>query len=283
MMRRQREHHESHKCSANHSKFDHFLLTRFAVYGPHGEAPTDRWLHDRFKLFEDYCLPSVRNQTCKMFRWALLVSPDLPEWVKSRLLELGFNLEDLIISHDWRSSTAASAWVSRNSKSKAILTTRLDNDDALATNFVDRLHAKVRADELRVYNFTFGLQLTSAGVLMRAYRSNPFASLLEPTMNQPQTVLAIDHGLLKDSWPVQQIRGRPGWLQVVHESNLANTAKGIPGGASYANRIFILPYQSSNHGLAAWILDLHPFRALIGRILRRLRCHRRRRSDCFKG
>ena len=48
----------------------HYLLTRFNLTfkewktSKNGELVlTDKWLKNRFELFENYCLPSVKNQT----------------------------------------------------------------------------------------------------------------------------------------------------------------------------------------------------------------------------
>lgn len=260
----------SSSCRIDHSAFDHFLLTRFAVYGPHGQLPSDAWLHDRFKLFEDFCLPSVKNQTCRNFSWGLLVSPGLPKWAHERLLMLGLTDDNLVVSHDWRSASAATAWILQHAEKDSILTTRLDNDDALATTFVERLHAKVQPRDVGAYNFAHGLQSTPKGLLFSFQNSNPFLSLLERTDVRTQTILALDHDLVGQTWPVRQIRGGPAWLQVVHENNLANAANGIPAGKFWATRRFILPYPTHGYRLASYVRDIRPFRVLARRIRRKL-------------
>jgi hypothetical protein len=257
---------KSRTCHIDHSRFSHFLLTRFAVYGPNGEVPSDLWLRERFQLFEDYCLPSVRSQTCSVFRWGLLVSPEFPEWARLRLLSLGFSNDDLIVSHDWRGALAAAPWILKQSSNSSILTTRLDNDDALASSFVKRLHMKVRENEDCVFNFTNGLQVTPSGTLFSFHRSNPFASLHEASVDCVQTVLQVDHDALGMHWKIHQIWGKPAWLQVIHKTNLANTPRGLPFGAYWAARDMRLPSPSRRYPLVKFVKDLNPPQVLIVRI-----------------
>lgn len=257
-------------CHTDHASFDHFLLTRFAVYGPGGEIPDDMWLKDRFKLFEDYCLPSVRNQTCQVFRWGLLVSPEFPAWARERLLGLGFKSKDLIVSHDWRSATASAAWIHAHSANNSILTTRLDNDDALASNFMERLHTKVSFNKHCAYNFSHGLQLTAKGVLLTSHQSNPFLSLAERRAAQIRSVLDCDHDEAKHHWNVVQIKGVPGWLQVIHDDNVSNVASGLPFGSRWATRLFVLPCAVRNYPVPEFLRDLHPLQVLWRRLRRTL-------------
>lgn len=267
MSTQQRRNNLGH-CHIDHSRFNHYLLTRFAVCGPSGELPNDAWLRERFKLFEDYCLPSVLNQTCKSFSWGLLVAPNLPDWATERLLFLGFSVDNLIISHDWRSAAAAAAWVQRKAVSNMLLTTRLDNDDALAVNHVQRLHSKVCSSESQAYNFTYGLQLTQKGILLTAHNSNPFLSLSEYSDGHIQTVLAQDHDDAKHHWNLKQIRGAPAWLQVIHGGNVSNRARGLPLGSKLASRLFVLPSKSRNYQVLEFLRDLHPLRAMSRRVHR---------------
>ena len=268
-MNSRKESYLSHICHVDHASFDHSLLTRFAVYGPGGEIPDDIWLRERFKLFEDYCLPSVRSQTCQVFRWGLLVSPDFPAWARERLLGLGFKSEDLIVSHDWRSATAAAAWIDTHSANNSILTTRLDNDDALASTFINRLHANTSFGEVRAYNFTHGLQLTAKGVLLTRHLSNPFSSLSETGGTQIHTILASDHDHISHSWNLKQIGGAPAWLQVIHGNNLANVPRGFPAGKHWAARDFKLPQATHGYPIREYVNDFRPL-SMLGRRLRLL-------------
>lgn len=56
------------------SEVQHFILTRFNLLlwnkAKDGQmVRTTKWLEHRFSLFENYCIPSIKNQTCQDFEW----------------------------------------------------------------------------------------------------------------------------------------------------------------------------------------------------------------------
>ena len=55
----------------------HYILTRFNLCGRNRDKSkqstlTKEWLHHRIKLFETYCLPSIKQQTNQNFKWLIL-------------------------------------------------------------------------------------------------------------------------------------------------------------------------------------------------------------------
>lgn len=68
--------------------FEHFILTRFALsyFEGVGEACLDeQYLDYRFSLFEEVCLPSVKNQTCQNFKWLVLFDSQTPARFRKRI------------------------------------------------------------------------------------------------------------------------------------------------------------------------------------------------------
>ena len=68
----------------------HYLLTRFNLplwnKDKRGLATRDEaWLEDRFRLFEQYTLPSVLQQSCKDFTWVVLFDGDTPPVYRERV------------------------------------------------------------------------------------------------------------------------------------------------------------------------------------------------------
>ena len=68
----------------------HFLLTRFNIMlwrqDKEGKkVRTTKWLEHRFTLFEKYCLPSIKNQTCQDFEWIVLFDSMTPDCFKGRI------------------------------------------------------------------------------------------------------------------------------------------------------------------------------------------------------
>lgn len=76
--------------------FEHYIITRFnlPVFRPKlngtemSSACDEQYLEYRFKLFERYCMPSIKNQTCQNFKWLVLMDARTPDRFKRRLQEL---------------------------------------------------------------------------------------------------------------------------------------------------------------------------------------------------
>ncbi|WP_443688946.1 glycosyltransferase, partial [Paraprevotella xylaniphila] len=68
----------------------HYLLTRFNLplwnKDKRGLVTRDEvWLEDRCRLFEQYTLPSVLQQSCKDFTWVVLFDGDTPPVYRERV------------------------------------------------------------------------------------------------------------------------------------------------------------------------------------------------------
>lgn len=213
--------------------FTHVLMTRFNLATPGKELAIRTqpgWLAGRFDLFERYCLPSVAAQSGRDFRWIIFFDKDTPQAFKDRIEELRGVFPfvpyytGLFPAEGWRNAirdTFAPA-------TPLLLTTRLDNDDALAADYVERLHAAVRANKEvpGSYNFRNGLIRRGGALYAIDHPSNAFFSWLEPVGPEMRTAPSILHMKIAEEGPVRQIGGAPGWMQVVHETNVSNKVRG---------------------------------------------------------
>ncbi len=50
-------------------------------------SPDDAWMQHRFRMFEDFCYPSVRAQTNTNFTWLVLFDASTPEKYKERIAQ----------------------------------------------------------------------------------------------------------------------------------------------------------------------------------------------------
>lgn len=135
---------------------EHFILTRFSYRGrdalKHLKGPTWKTSDDpldpqrlelRFKLFEATCLPSVKAQTDQEFSWIIIVDENLQLQYRSRLESL---LEDQgnVILHTYNAEDNLDRleWLNPyfDGTPSYVLTTNLDDDDALPDNFVSEAH-----------------------------------------------------------------------------------------------------------------------------------------------
>ncbi|MFF2346147.1 glycosyltransferase [Pseudarthrobacter sp. NPDC058119] len=209
---------------------DHVLLTRFNLPSEGAESSFRRregWLHSRVDLFERYCLPSVEKQTVNSFQWIIYFDPETPMWLKSRVKELArsslftpifrarVNRQELL--SDLRDLTG--------SKNERLLTTNLDNDDGLSSDFVARLQLVPWEGERTAIYMVRGLIRSGSELYLRTDRANAFCSVIEE-WDSAQTCWSDWHNLLGQSMKVSRIGGDPAWLQVIHDANVSNRVHG---------------------------------------------------------
>ncbi|HVH03085.1 MAG TPA: glycosyltransferase, partial [Amaricoccus sp.] len=222
--------------------FRHVILTRFNLATPGRESAIRNqpgWLAGRFELFERYCLPTLAAQTVRDFRWIVYFDEATPAPFRARI-EACRRVADfhpyftpIFPGERWGVSVrgilgaegGAVPW---------LLSTRLDNDDGLAVDFVARVQAAVAgfgAPRRAAFNVTNGYVFDGRRAYALGHPSNAFASLLEP-WEAARTVSDVQHMRLAEEGPVVQVAGPGGWLQVVHGGNVSNKIRGrrVPPG-----------------------------------------------------
>jgi len=221
------------------AEFEHFLITRFNLRNKSWEKTrggdpvlTDTWLQNRFHLFKTICLPSVKHQTQTRFRW--LVFFDTTTDAKAReqvaaLSEGGRVFEPCYVD-GWESYQGELKKILGQSRAGHLITTRLDNDDAISVDFIDTIQGFFDFQEFLPLDFVNGYSLGfgARGVKLgrRLHMNNPFMSLIEKKTDSLKTVTLHRHAGWKREKATRHIRTRPLWLTVVHDGNLANKYEG---------------------------------------------------------
>lgn len=225
----------------------HFLITRFNVRSRDVQTPPDSaWLQRRLPIFRDICVESVHSQTDKDFEWLVFFDGDTPEWARSEIESIRCSYETpafsaVYIDHQFSADAVAQAIADRSCK-QLVLTSRLDNDDALASDFIKSVHDELSGSIPRVLNFVDGIQLAGGHIYSRPYNSNPFITLVERNSTQLLTVFADQHDRIERVAPIQNIRtSHPMWAQNVHGNNMANEVVGIRIASRNADSWFNLP------------------------------------------
>ena len=221
--------------------FRHVLLTRFNARRPESTArPDAAWLRDRWRLFETYCLPSIARQTCKDFSWLVFFDAATDSSWRDRIeataSSAGFR--PVFLDEPFTGRAAATAISAAGlDDSPFLITSRVDNDDALAPHFIGTVQHAFRPRDLEFVNLPLGYQLSERRVYLRPYLASSFASLVERVTDDPlRTVHFTEHHLI-GRHALRQVWSPPAWLQVVHGDNLANEVRGIPvAGAGAATR-----------------------------------------------
>jgi hypothetical protein len=232
---------------------NHFILTRFNVRlypkdKKGNNTLTPEWLEHRFQLFERYTLPSLSAQTCKDFKWIVLIDRETPQAYKERLEECVERCPNLHIIRVRSDKGYLSTQVFReviqrdmkeahgeNFKDGQVLTTWMDNDDSLAIDFVDRVQqeaARLSVKRPTFIVFHYGLQyFTQREVAVRhRFKNNHFISLIEVIQSDdlPKTVFGYGNHWYVYSFDEQcdihQVanKDKAAWIEVVHNRNVAN-------------------------------------------------------------
>jgi hypothetical protein len=209
--------------------FRHVILTRFNVKIEQAPAASTEWLDDRFSLFERFCLPSVQAQTCGNFVWVVFCDPDIPARYRNRIREYAKwpTLRPIYFRHTFEQGMVRAAVAELARGYTHLITSRLDNDDAICRTFVASVQARFHRQGFEFLNFTNGYVWSEGRVWSARHESNPFISLVEDAADY-STVYCGNHMELDQQGPVVQIPEPAGWLQVVHGRNLANRVWGTP-------------------------------------------------------
>lgn len=210
-------------------EFDHVILTRFNLPTAGVEGlirAREGWLAERVELFETYTVPSVRRQT-KPPTWLVYLDPESPDWLLNRVRlwqDQGILtpvFRDSVETRDLRTDLVTHC----RREHDQLLTTNLDNDDGLAIDFCERMTAIRSSAPRTVVYWPSGLIRSGQNLYARTDRRNAFCSVLE-SWHEPVTSWSEYHNQFPRTMPVIELKAPPGWLQVVHGSNVSNRIRG---------------------------------------------------------
>lgn len=224
---------------------DYFLITRFnlPLYKTDKESNpvlTDEWLSDRFRLFETYCIPSVQGQTYKNFKWLVLLSDSTPKQYRDRMSHLATNtdcLTPIYIKEDdaHRHGDIVKEKIKEmKSQSPLLVTMRIDNDDAIRHNFIERITnlAEKQTVARSGYSFVYGMQYHEcANLAMRVpYPNNHFIFEINTQYNSDDFDTIIDYNHYfpeKMNFPFHTVKCNDVmWAEVIHGRNVDNDVMG---------------------------------------------------------
>lgn len=207
----------------------HVLVSRFNVGLDAETSDGDAWLRQRVALFEQYTRSTVLRQRRLPDRWVVLCDDGRgsPPWFLDYLRRLESRwFRPRFLSDLHPAGIARTVSEEAPASAEWLITTRLDNDDAVSRDFVARIHAAARPRR-EFINFPVGLQYASQRIYWRLDPSGPFVSLVEPRHQPIETVFVTEHPDLSSVGDVRQIWGPPTWLQVIHGRNLGNVIAGV--------------------------------------------------------
>lgn len=209
--------------------YKHIILTRFNLqFEPDNNIHIQpSWLEERFRLFEKYCLPSITKQTKQNFTWVILSSDQTPTQYKDRLsqyTQIYSNIElEYCPYYDNVNILYKEIGEKYIADNEFLLSTRIDNDDMLALDFVQALQSYIKhANNKEIITFANGIQWFEKESMTFgiSYPQNHFLNFLEPR-NDIHTCLGMDHTKV-DPRTLIQLKQDSMWCEIVHGNNICN-------------------------------------------------------------
>jgi hypothetical protein len=239
-----------------------FLLTRFNVrYRNFGDGigESRQWLEDRFDLFERFCVPTIAAQTFEDFEWIIFCDEGTGEEDLQRIRAFDPRIRIALTAStifDPQSQKDAQPreregygpvlWRMHvhpfvKSGTEVVISTRLDNDDALNRHAFARLRDHLdmfveSGHDRWVYNPMHGYRLDTRDrkVYQSSLRNSPFQSRFErvgPGL-RPLGALGGHHGKASELYPYYDDEEGRLWMMVVHGGNVSNRVGGKPSDVS---------------------------------------------------
>ncbi len=231
--------------------FTHLVLTRFntaVAYAPTAKGLETDWLTARLALFERYCLPSVAAQQGADFRWLIFFDAASPAWLKTKISSFEPLVTPIYVEGEATDDVLRRYIVQTGLvTSSHLLTTRLDNDDAIAKDHLGRVQLAFRGQDREFIRFPFGIQSFQGHLYEVYWPANPFLSLVEKVESGScfTTVMCVRHDRVAGSGPIKQILRSPQWLQTLHESNVGNVLRGWPRFRSRSHPNFVVNWPDA--------------------------------------
>jgi hypothetical protein len=235
--------------SIDSSPFQHLVIMRFSYPALGGFKMARSGIEDsvkklyepnrierRFHIFEKLTLPSLLGQSVQSHQTMIIVGNDMP---KKYLDHLFFLLRPLpnarIISlPPMRGEVAHVLGLNRDSSKEFIATTRLDDDDAMSLDLVERIQKKCRII-LRsrlvslpvaiAFNNGFFLEKRNDGAFVygvREWMPIGIGLTLLANSKDKQTVYTRDHRQATSYWNCVSDSSTPSFIRSVHQDNDSN-------------------------------------------------------------
>lgn len=225
---------ENNLSTKNIKNYKHFIITYFNAYTDYidynnispKKINTYKYLEQRFKIFEEMTLPSIKSQTCQNFEWIIVFNSDTPKKYKDRIKQLKkeFRFTDLYFEKGEYFNF--DLYVSDKYKEyKWFLTTRLDNDDMIGKNYVDKVQKIVEKDDSKkIITFEKGLKYDY--INKKYYKTNRIGNhFLSCFSTCDSNVYSYEHDSIgKNNSDILYIDSKTDkmWVEVIHDTNVIN-------------------------------------------------------------
>lgn len=219
--------------------FHHLLVTRFNLRNPEWDVTknnekllTDDWMEERMWFFENFCFPTIVAQSNQNFEWLLYFDITTPVKYQKRMTELiqhqpnfkVFYIDGMPQFYDELKKYIDSI----PNKKPFLITSRIDNDDAVHKDYINEVQLQFNQQEYLVLDIIKGYSLQIRPTVMLGKKEhifNPFMSLIEKN-NDPKTIWYYHHNMWKKETRIKQVTHKRLWIAVIHEKNKVNNFNG---------------------------------------------------------
>lgn len=227
--------------SENDESFNHLLLTRFNLDYSQRKNVTYQCDHDwhveRFELFNKFCLASVTHQSIHEFTWIIFFNQEKKLRYKPFIEKTQRSLDNIHFifvepREDHRKKLKN--YIRENCSADYLITTRMDNDDAIANHFIESIQNKFKEirgevdSEGLVINTGVGYQYETKfpyrKTHIEGYKYSPFITLVSKKESRKSFRNVLEHAHLgwKNVVESKELENDSYWIQVVHGQNRAN-------------------------------------------------------------
>jgi len=191
----------------------------------------DEWMDFRLRLFEHFCLPSVKHQTNQNFKWLIMFNKKTPKKHRNIIERLRKEYSNIIPFYS-RFDFKMFKDIIRNDMGDCkqhLITTRFDTDDALNINFIDYVQQSVdKYKKPFVLYFKHGYYLENGEWWDVIYPHNQYPSMIceagtdiYDKVSSPSIIYDKGHDAWNDIAIEAPINERM-WLTNVHKYNPCN-------------------------------------------------------------
>ena len=228
--------------------FQHFLLTHFNL--PHlftangWSGPSIAWQKHRFKLFDQFCYPSVRVQSNQNFKWLVVFDENTPgvfihkikkysEW--DNFVPIYLRIDKPTANNYLKPHEIADKIFQikisdyLQEETKYVITTILDNDDMFCREYIQMIQSYFDKQNFQFLNFNNGYvwNYNTYELYKVNIHSNTYMTLVE-NFDSFKTIrgFGVSHKQFCEIGPYKEIMTKPMWVQGVHGKNVSNKIKG---------------------------------------------------------
>jgi Putative rhamnosyl transferase len=218
------------------AKFEHLILTKFNTksFENSQKGCDPEWLAVRFKLFDEFCYPSVFAQVNQNFKWLVYFDEGTPAVFKEKIEKytewknfIPIFVDSVLPYGEFpeKIRRITSQYIANDCD--YLITTWLDNDDIIHVDYINMVQDHFNAQDSETINFLLGYQLCDGKLYLDIELANHFISLVEKYNPESfHTVLSRPHKQLYEvASSVKKIVSKPCWIEVVHDGNYKNVLR----------------------------------------------------------